>query len=218
MPQTLGVTKAITNLNDAHRILQVRPTLDANFFPEWIGPFPELTVAEMEVCDRLRTRYQHYQAAGAITESTVNLMMIGPILEMLHLYDPPYLIKGEKYVKIEIEDRDQILEGLIDILVLEEQLWFIVLETKRYGFSVMQALPQTLTYMMANSDSKNSDSNNTLYGLITTGEDYLFVKLNHQRREYDLSDKMTLSTRRNNQFHTVIQILKHLIRTTVSPV
>ncbi|MGK7945915.1 MAG: hypothetical protein AB4058_15740, partial [Microcystaceae cyanobacterium] len=79
------------------------------------------------------------------------------------------------------------------------------LETKRYGFSVMQALPQTLTYMMS------SPSSEVVYALITTGEDYLFVKLNRQSREYDLSDKFTLSTRQGTQFYTVIQILKYLI-------
>ena len=206
MPQVLGVTKAITNLNKVHSALQLQPNHDPAFFSEWTAPFPELTLSEIEVCDRLRTRYQYYQAEGAITESTVNLIMVAPILELLKLNDPPYLIKGEKYIKIEIEERDQVLDGLIDILVMQNRLWFILLETKRYGFSVMQALPQTLTYMMSNPNNRDPS-----YGLITTGEDYLFVKLNPQTREYDVSDKLTLSTRRDNQLYKVIQILKHLI-------
>lgn len=119
MPQVLGVTKAITNLNEAHQIFKLQPTTASNFFPEWMGPFPDLTRQEIEVCDRLWT---HYQAEGAITESTVNLIMVAPMLELLRLYDPPYLIKGEKYIKIEIEDRDQVLDGLIDVLVLQEHL------------------------------------------------------------------------------------------------
>lgn len=209
MPQVLGVTKAITNLNEAHRLLQLQPTADPAFFPEWMGTLPDLTQHEIEVCDRLGTRYQYYQAEGAITESTVNLIMVAPILELLQLYAPPYLIKGEKYIRIEIEDRDQILDGLIDILVLQEHLWFILLETKHYGFSVMPALPQTLSYVMANTENRDIS-----YGLITTGEDYLFVKLNHRAQQYDLSDKFTLMNRRENQFYVVIQILKHLIATT----
>ena len=206
MPQVLGVTKAITSLNEAHSTLRLQPSYDTAFFREWTAPFPELTLPEIEVCDRLRTRYQYYQAEGAITESTVNLIMVAPILELLKLNDPPYLIKGEKYIKIEIEEKDQVLDGLIDILVMQDSLWFILLETKRYGFSVMQALPQTLTYMMSNPGNRDAS-----YGLITTGEDYLFIKLNPQTREYDLSDKLTLSTRRDNQLYKVIQILKHLI-------
>jgi hypothetical protein len=212
MPQALGVTKAITSLNDAHRTLPLRPAPNPNFFSEWLGTLPDLSLPEIEVCDRLRTRYQYYQAEGAITESTVNLMMVAPILELLGLYDPPYIIKGEKHITLEIEDKDQILDGLIDVLVLQNRLWFILLETKRYGFSVMQALPQTLTYMMANPDDGDAS-----YGLITTGEDYLFVKLNPQTREYDISNKFTLSSRRDNQLYTVIQILKRLIPLVQSP-
>lgn len=206
MPQVLGVTKAITNLNEAHRTLQLKPATQPNFFSEWLGPFPKLSLQEIEVCDRLRTRYQYYQSEGAITESTVNLIMIAPILELLGLNDPPYLIKGEKYIKIEIEDGDRLLEGLIDILVMQNRLWLILLETKRYGFSVVQALPQTLTYLMA-----HPGQGKVSYALITTGEDYLFVKVNPQSREYDVSDKFTLSTRRDNQLYTVLQILRHLI-------
>ena len=209
MVQVIGVTKAITNLNEAHELFQLRPTVKADFFSEWLGPFSPLESREIEVCDRLRTRYRYYQSSGAITESTVNLIMIAPLLELLGLHDPPYLIKGEKHVRIEIEDKDQILDGLIDILVMQEQLWLVLIETKRYGFSVMQALPQTLAYMMA--PAPDAGASPIGYGLITSGEDYLFVKLDRQQREYDLSDKFTLSTRRENQLHTVVQVLKKLI-------
>ena len=206
MVQVVGVTKAITNLNQIHDSFGLRLTSSPNFFLEWLEPFPQLSMEEVEVCDRLRTRYRYYQAEGAITESTVNLIIIAPLLELLGLSDPPYLLKGEKHVRIEIEQKDIILEGLIDILVMQERLWLIILETKRYGFSVMQALPQTLAYMMSNPQTANP-----AYGLITTGEDYLFVKLDPQQREYDLSDKFTLSTRRDNQLYMVVQILKRLI-------
>ena len=132
--------------------------------------------------------------------------MISPLLDLLGLYDPPHLIRGEKYIKLEIEDKDQILEGLIDILGLRGRIWLILLETKRYGFSVLQALPQTLAYMMANPGNTS-----IAYGLITTGEDYLFVKLDLQRNQYDVSDKFTLSTRHTNQLYNVVQVLKQLL-------
>lgn len=206
MTTTLGVIKAITNLQEAHLKLNLMPSSDVAFFPEWLPPLPKLTPGEMEVCDRLRDRYRYYQAAGASTESTVNLIIIAPLLELLGLHDPPHIVRGEKYITIEIEDRDQLLEGLIDVLILQQNLWLVVLESKRYGFSVMQALPQTLTYMMA-----NPGQNGVSYGLITTGEDYLFIKLDHQSGQYDLSDKLTLSTRRGNQLHQVMQIFKSLI-------
>ncbi len=52
----------------------------------------------------------------------MSLIIVAPLLELLGLYDPPYWIRGEKYIKIEIEDGDRRLEGLIDVLILREQV------------------------------------------------------------------------------------------------
>lgn len=46
--------------------------------------------------------------------------------------------------------------------------------------------------------------------LITTGEDYLFVKLDRSSLQYALSDKFTLSTTEGNELYQVAQILKRL--------
>jgi len=40
MAEVLGITKAITNLSEAHQTLGIQPTSQADFFPEWLGPFP----------------------------------------------------------------------------------------------------------------------------------------------------------------------------------
>lgn len=205
MTQTSGVTTAMTNLFVAQETFGLRPTAEPSFFREWQESLPELSASDRALLDRWRDRYRYYQAAGAITESTVNLILVAPLLEWLGLHEPPFLVRGEKYVRIEIEDGDRLLDGLIDILVLRDNLWLIVLETKRYGFSVLQALPQTLAYLMAEPEAAIA------YGLITTGEDFLFVKVDRDRGEYDLSDKLTLATRHGNQLYTVAQILQRLL-------
>ena len=87
------------------------------------------------------------------------------------------------------------MDGLIDGLILNDQVWLVVLETKRYGFSVMQALPQHLAYMMG------SPASSAGFGLIITEAGYLFVKLDPQKRCYVGSDKLTLSTRQGNQLY-----------------
>jgi len=227
MTATLGITRAVTNLSNVEAMLGLRPAADAEFFTEWLGPLPQLSDADKGDLDRLKSQYRYYQDAGAITESTVNLIMVAPLLELLNLnhvqieawsfphrknsssrrgqdlLNPPYLVQGEKQVKIEIENGDTLLTGLTDVLVLKDGFWLVLIESKRYGFSVMQARPQTLAYM-AGSASKPS------FGLITTGEDFLFVKADAAR--YDFADKLTLTTRRDNQLYTVTQILKKLTR------
>lgn len=204
MVTTVGVTKAITNLNIAKQTFQIEQAENPDFFPEW--QFNESTLSELEQAflDRLKQRYQYYQEDGAITESTVNLILVSPLLEYLGLCDPPYKIRGERYVKIEIEDGERQLDGLIDFLVIQDSFWLVLLETKRYGFSVAQALPQALAYMAGNAESPT-------FGLITTGEDFLFVKLDRLAGLYDVSDKFTLVTRRGNELYRVVQVLKRLL-------
>jgi hypothetical protein len=202
---TLGITKAITNLNEAHAKLGISLSPNANFFMEWRGGLPPLTDAEKSRLDRLKQRYLYYADSGAITEGTVNLILLSPLLETLGLIDPPYQVRGEKYIRFEIEDGDTRLDGLIDALLLQERLWLIVIESKRYGFSVRQAIAQTLAYMAGAPSSP-------VFALITTGEDYLFVKLDRASLHYALSDKFTLSTAESNELYQVAQILKALAK------
>lgn len=160
---------------------------------------------EIDTLDRLKARYRYYQADGAITESTVDFILASPLLELLGLCDPPYKLRGEKYISIEIENGDTLLKGLINVLVVQDGFWLVLLETKRYDFSVMQALPQTLAYLASANTSQ-------AFGLITTGEDFLFVKADLQTRKYDVSDKFTLSTRHENQIFTLVQVIQVLLK------
>jgi hypothetical protein len=201
---TVGVTKAITNLNEAHAKLGISPSQDASFFTEWKAPLPALTAEQMATLDRLKQRYLYYADSGAITEGTVNLILLAPLLETLGLMDSPYQVRGEKYVRFEIEDGGTILDGLIDALLINDRVWLIVIESKRYGFSVRQAIAQTLAYMVSAPTSP-------VFALITTGEDSLFIKLDRTTAQYGLSDKFTLSTVEGNELHQVAQILRRLV-------
>lgn len=200
----IGITKAITNLNEAHSRLRILPTANPGFFSEWKGNLPALTDAEKARLDRLKQRYLYYADSGAITEGTVNLILLAPLLETLGFIDSPYQVRGEKYVRFEIEDGNTVLDGLIDALVIQDRLWLIVIESKRYGFSVRQAIAQTLAYMVGAPTP-------TAFALITTGEDYLFIKLDRSVAQYALSDKFTLSTAEGNELYQVAQILKQLV-------
>lgn len=201
---TLGITKAITNLTEAHTKLGISPTKDAAFFTEWKAQLPTLTDAEKVRLEHLKQRYLYYADSGAITEGTVNLILLSPFLETLGFFDLPYQVRSEKYVRFEIEDGDTQLDGLIDALVIRDSLWLVVIESKRYGFSVLIAIPQTLGYMFG-------APNSPVFALITTGEDYLFIKLDRDCGHYALSDKFTLSTAEGNELYSVAQILKRLV-------
>jgi len=203
---TVGVTKAITNLSEAHAKLGLSPSQDTNFFAEWKDALPALTAEQKGTLDRLKQRYLSYADRGAITEGTVNLILLAPLLEALGLMDSPFQVRGEKYVRFEIEDGETTLDGLIDALLINDRVWLIVIESKRYGFSVRQAIAQTLAYLVSAPTSP-------VFALITTGEDSIFVKLDCETAQYGLSDKFTLSTVEGNELHPVAQILLRLVAT-----
>ncbi|MFM7372413.1 MAG: type I restriction endonuclease, partial [Sphaerospermopsis kisseleviana] len=91
--------------------------------------------------------------------------------------------------------------GRIDALVLNNNLWIVLVEAKRSSFSFLVAVPQALTYMTA---SPNGDK--PTYALVTNGDHFMFVKL--QQSQYDLSDDFSLFKRSSNELYRVLQILK----------
>ncbi len=206
MPETIGIAKAITNLNVAHERLNLSPTNDPNFFTEWQQDLPELTKEEKLVLNRLKNRYLYYAADGFVLEGTVSIIILSPLLELLGLCDSPFKIRGEKFVKVEIENGNTQLEGFIDALVIKDSFWIVLIEAKQYGFSVLQALPQTLAYLVANPNVETP-----VFGMILTGEDYIFVKFDRQLGQYALSRKFTLVNPQDNELYDVARVIKRII-------
>ncbi|MGF1569382.1 MAG: type I restriction endonuclease subunit R [Nodosilinea sp.] len=206
MVQTIAVTEAITNLETAHQRLGLGRSGDPAFFSEWQPPLPSLTLDEKAALDKYSDRYLTYATDGAISEGTVNVIMVSPLLELLGLCDPPWRVEGERYVEIAIENNAQVLRGRMDVVVIQRQLWIVLIEAKHFGFSVLQGIPQTLAYMMGSPQGQS-----LTYGLITTGEDFLFLKLSRQpTAQYALSNKFTLLSDEQNNLHRVAQVLKQL--------
>ncbi|HCF27136.1 MAG TPA: restriction endonuclease subunit R, partial [Cyanobacteria bacterium UBA11049] len=48
------------------------------------------------------------------------------------------------------EDEGTVVKGKIDVLVLQEQLWILVIEAKKAQFSLEPGIPQALAYMLDN--------------------------------------------------------------------
>jgi hypothetical protein len=211
MIEAIAVTDAITDIHEAHRRFGLQPTQDVAFFSEWQLGLPDLSDVEKAGLDRLRDRYLYYTADGSISEGTVNTVMISPLLELLGFFDVPFKVRGEAFVQLTVPidgENELILRGRIDALIVQNQLWVIVVEAKHFGFSVLQALPQTLAYMMA-----NPQTDRPCFGMITTGEDYLFVKVDRSHPEvstYGQSYKFTLLSDEMNNLYRVARVLKRM--------
>ncbi len=108
----------------------------------------------------------------------------------------------------------QITEGSVDRLLVSPLLDLagfyepglrvvLVIATE---ISMETALPQALTYMVANPNGEQP-----MFGLVTNGHGFAFVKMQRssQGMVYGFSDRFTLMARQN-QLESVLRILKNL--------
>lgn len=178
---------------------------DDAFFREWFETLPEITDSEKQELDKVKLHFLRLVKYPPLSEETVKLVVLSPLLNLAGFYDEPFYIRGEKSIEISAEDEEEIIRGRIDVLVIQEQFWVLVIESKRSSFSLLEAVPQALVYMLA-----NPSQDKPTFGLVTNGSHFIFVKLNKQDiPKYALSDEFSL-LRRKNELYQVISILKNL--------
>ncbi|NER28293.1 MAG: type I restriction enzyme HsdR N-terminal domain-containing protein [Symploca sp. SIO1C4] len=212
MTTTIAVTDAIKSINEAESRFNLSRTNDLNFFKEWQENLPELTTAEQETLDRIKNSYLYNSADGAITEATVNLLLISPLLYLAGFCDPPFKLRAEKSVEIAVEEVDEIYRGRIDTLVLKNLFWLTLIESKQTKFSFSVAIPQALAYMMANPNPEQPT-----FGLVTNGDNFIFLKLVKKPvAQYDLSTDFSIFARPHNELYEVLRVMKR-IGTEIAP-
>lgn len=204
----VAVTEAIKSLAEAESRLDLSRTEDETFFAEWQGELPLIESSEQSALDTLRRRLLYHRADGERLEGAVTLLVASPLLELAGFYDPPFKMKAEAAIEVVVSDGEETLRGRLDILILQEQLWVMILESKKTMISTRSALPQALTYMMANPDLARPR-----FGLLTNGDDVLFVKLVAQPTpQYDLSRAFSIYTV-PSELRSAFQVLKRLSQT-----
>jgi hypothetical protein len=208
MVPVTAITKAILNFRDIQDKLGLQRTDNPEFFPEYRDPLPQPTNQEILALNRLAQQYLAYLEEGEVSEGTLNIILLSPLLDTLGLCDPPYRIRGETWVEVQTQVDTEAgkitLEGRIDALTVQDDFWLVVIEGKRGGFNVLRAVPQAIAYMAA-----TPHPNRPIFGLVTNGYDYLFVKL--EGGEFALSHNFTLLSEADSNLLRVAQVLKYLV-------
>ncbi|MEM6426125.1 MAG: type I restriction endonuclease subunit R [Cyanobacteria bacterium P01_D01_bin.128] len=196
---------AITALAEAEARFHLTRTEDEQFFPEWCADLPALTKAEETGLAELRRRYLYQRSQGHLLESTVMLLFASPLLTLAGFYDLPFRVRAEESVQLVLADSEEVLQGRLDVLVLKEDFWVVVLESKKTALSVWSALPQTLAYLAANPHSERPG-----FALMTNGDDSVFVKLAQaEGRQYNFS-RAFAALASQQELEGILQGLKQL--------
>ncbi|NEO52614.1 MAG: restriction endonuclease subunit R [Okeania sp. SIO3B5] len=181
------------------------------FFREWQDDLPEITDEEKELLNQVQLGYFNLLQNPPFLEDIVRMAIVDPILFIGKFFLYPYYIRSEKSINLELADQDVIIRGRIDTLVMKEQLWVMVIESKRAEFSIEAGLAQLLTYLLASSLTERPN-----YGLIVTGGSFIFVKLVKTEIPQYATSKMFAIRNPGNELFDVLRILKRLSQIAIN--
>jgi hypothetical protein len=203
MVQTIAISEN-TTLKYLREQFNLQRTTDRQFFPEWFENLPDITEQEKEFLDRIQNRYFYQLDEGSLLEEGVKMMMVAPLLDVAGFYDTPFKTRFEPPVQVAVDTGEEILSGRIDALVVQNQFWVWVLEAKRTTFSLGLGIPQALAYMMCNSETEKPT-----FGILTGGEDFIFIKLVKQDSPlYGLSNKFSILNQ--GELYQVLQVMRRI--------
>jgi predicted type IV restriction endonuclease len=172
------------------------------FFTEWSEAFTPLSEEDRHLLNRVKANFLELMEDPPMLENTVKMVVLAPLLDLAGFYHKPFRIETETSVALEMKDEGTIIRGRIDVLVIKNGLWLLVIESKRSDFAVTRAIPQALAYMMSNSETMQPT-----FGMITNGNEFLFLKTS--QNEYANSRLFSL-VNPNNELYEVLQVLKYL--------
>lgn len=114
---TIAVTENIRSLHDVETKLGLRRSPDPDFFKEWQGEFAELVDTEKTTLDRIKQSYLYHVNEGFLSEGTVNLLMVSPLLFLAGFLESPFSLRSEQSVEISDRSGNVTYHGRIDALV-----------------------------------------------------------------------------------------------------
>lgn len=191
----------------------LRQSTEPAFFSEWQNVEVALDERDRYWLDKAKDNFLSL-IKYRLHEEVVKMSVLAPLLTVSGLGSAPFIPKAEKQVEIAFPSQDSgdegvMIRGRIDLLVMYRNLWVVTIETKPQQSDVLEALPQALTYMMA-SPEKAFPLSVPLYGLLTNGRHFMFVKLLKQEQPaYGLSELFTLF-RQGNEMYQVSAILQQI--------
>lgn len=182
---------------------------DPDFFPECKADLALLSAADRARLDRVKTNFSYLLRHPPVLEDAVKITVLAHLLDLADFYTEPFHFRTEPSIEVAIATEDlaepALIRGTIDVLVLADALWLVVIESKRAQLALDVGRPQLLSYMLG---SPNGDRPS--YGLLTNGSNFRFLKLlSSPRPIYSMSRIFDLFSP-GRELYEVLAILKSL--------
>jgi hypothetical protein len=176
-----------------------------SFFGEWSTPNSDLTDEEKLVLDRVAANFRDLLKRPPLLENSVKMVILSPLLDLAGFYRKPFRIESETSIELEAEDGNEIIRGRIDVLVVRQRLWLLVIEAKRSDFATNTAIAQALAGMMGNPDASLPT-----FGMVTNGVEFIFLKLVKQPIGQYANSRLFTLVNPGNELHDVLSVLKQI--------
>lgn len=171
MPEVLSA--ALLTLKDIHQNLKMEPCWDSRFEEYLVlKPLPEHQEQELL---KIRADFLPYLESGTVSEGTIKLLLLAPLLKLTGFYQEPFHIDVEESIGQILEaDEEMTIRGRMDILITKKQMkpifWILIIEDKKLSLSVQVGLAQLLAYLY-----KGLQNQSQVWGLVTNGFEYQFI-------------------------------------------
>lgn len=175
------------------------------FFFEWQGNLSELSDYDKQLLDKIKEGYFNLLNYPPL-EGMVRQAITDPLLFIGDFYLAPFYVKSEESIDIEIPDKDITIKGRIDTLVLRNQLWIMIIESKKASFSIEKGLAKILCYMLG---SPTIDK--PTFRMIATGSEFIFIKLVKGATNQYATSRVFSMRNPGNDLYDVLKIFKKLV-------
>ncbi|MDY6939893.1 MAG: restriction endonuclease subunit R [Cyanobacteriota bacterium] len=178
---------------------------DENFFSEWRTDLPEISDADKQFLDKVKNGYFNLVEYPPFLEKTVQIAILSPLLLLADFFLPPFHVKAEKSTEIITEDEGTIIRGQLDFVVLKDNFWLMVIESKEMSYSLEVGLAQLLSYMLASPNPEQPG-----YGMLTNGGSFTFVKLVREDVPKYQTSRFFELRNPGNELYDVLRVLKRI--------
>jgi hypothetical protein len=180
-------------------------TDDAEFTKEWEHDLPILSPNEQQHLDTLRLGYLNHADHLNSLPHLVEMAIVGPLLSLLGCFSQPFRIKNEKTFQVATPSQVGEIARKLHIWRLKETIWLMIVQSQGWEFSIEAGLNQLISHLMFSPHTEKP-----LYGLVMTGGEFIFVKLqrNNDQVRYATSDVYVMRKQNNGDLYHVFRILK----------
>ena len=144
------------------------------FFQQWLSESAALSEFERQSLDRLKRNYSNIIETNPL-EEVVKLVVVAPLLDLAGFYQAPFSIRAEDSTTLEVTDQGQSFAGKIDVLVVKDTFWVLVIESKQARFDVFSGIPQALSYLLSQPSEIQASIDRYRFAMVTNDREVVFL-------------------------------------------